>query len=150
MPDYLSARTLSEHEARKVRESCIRQLHEAGDITKKAIATIDEFAAFCKLLSQPENHILVPSKQYVEKQVPTRHEQDMVNHRARELLELPKYTAYAKVLQEVDGQQRVWKGKIQTLKRKETTDNFYLQKAAESNRIIIDLLSRKILGDASG
>jgi hypothetical protein len=63
----------------------------------------------------------------------------------RELLELPKYTAYAKVLQEVDGQQRVWKGKIQTLKLKETTGDFYLQQAAKVRRNVIEAISMENL-----
>lgn len=75
---------------------------------------IEVFVAFCELLAKPENHIKVRSGQYVEKAVRTRAEIDMVHEIARELVDLPKYTAYARVTQSIGGEQRVWKGKIRT------------------------------------
>lgn len=43
--------------------------------------------------------------QYSGRQVNTRLKQDMVNEIARELIELPRFSAYAKVYQERDGVQ---------------------------------------------
>ena len=40
---------------------------------------------------------------------------DMTDEMAQELANLPRFTAYAKVIQENKGEQTVWKGKIKTL-----------------------------------
>ena len=40
----------------------------------------------------------------------------MVNEMARELVNIPKYEAFAKVVEESGGEQKVWKGKIRTVK----------------------------------
>jgi hypothetical protein len=49
----------------------------------------------------------------VEKSVRSRTEIDMVNEMSRELVGLPKYTAYARVVGEKDGEAR--KGKVRTI-----------------------------------
>lgn len=78
MPEYLSARVLSDDATRQVRSACLQQLRRADERTKGVVATIDEFVSFCARLSEAENHILVPSGQYTIKQVPARLEHDMV------------------------------------------------------------------------
>ena len=52
------------------------------------------------------------------KEVNTRSEADMMGEVVRQLTSLPKYTAYARVLQG----QKVWKGEIKTLALKEELD----------------------------
>jgi hypothetical protein len=81
---------------------------------KAVLKVIKVFVDLCELLGKPENHIKVRSGQYVEKPTRSRTEIDMVNESARELVGLPKFTAYARVVQSIDGEQRVWKGKIRT------------------------------------
>jgi hypothetical protein len=39
---------------------------------------------------------------------------DMTDEMAQELASLPRYTAYAKVITEKEGEQTVWRGKIKT------------------------------------
>lgn len=70
---------------------------------------------FCTLLSKPENHVLELSKQYVEKAVPSRTVSDMTDEMAQELAKLPHYTAYARMIDETDGRQRIVKEKIETV-----------------------------------
>lgn len=73
------------------------------------VDSIDGLAALSSLLARPENHIQVKTKQRGER-VPPRTIADMTNEMEGELTELPKYTAYAKVLQG----QNIWRGKIKT------------------------------------
>jgi hypothetical protein len=86
---------------------------------KSIIEKLQEFIQVCGLLSRPENHIMVRSGQYAAKQVNIRTEADMTNEMVRNLVSLPKYTAYAKILQ--DEGSRVWTGKIRTLELGATT-----------------------------
>jgi hypothetical protein len=114
-PEILEARELDVAQSRIVRDACIEAIkHSPKDVCETA-ATIDEFARFCVLLAKPENHVKVKSAQYVEKQVRARTEIDMVNEMSRELVGLPKYTAYARVVGEKDGKAIVWKGKVRTI-----------------------------------
>ena len=75
---------------------------------------LNAISEVCILLSQPENHIKVASGQYVEKQVHVRPVHDMTDEMAQELTNLPRFTAYAKIIEEKDGEQKVKTGKIQT------------------------------------
>lgn len=118
-PALLEARVLSAYEIEDVKRACIQELRQANPETRNVAATIDEFVQFCALLSRPENHIQVPCGQYIEREVRARQEADMSNEVARKLTELPKYTAYAKIMKEIEGEHIVWKGKIQTLQLKE-------------------------------
>jgi hypothetical protein len=56
----------------------------------------------------------VPSRKYDETLKVERTQQDLVNEMAQELSNLPQYTAYAKLIDEQNGVQRVLKHKIQT------------------------------------
>jgi hypothetical protein len=114
-PAVLEARVLDAAQIRAVRDVCIKVIKDGPKDVYETAATIDEFARFCVLLAQPENHIKVRSTQYVEKPVRPRTEIDMVNEMAREFVNLPKYTAYARVVGEKDGKAIVWKGKVRTL-----------------------------------
>ncbi len=102
-------------EIQETRKACIKQLNQDQN-TRSVAGTIDEFAKFCGLLAKPENHVLVPGGQYIEKQVPLRQESDMVNEMARVLTGLPRYTAYARIVEEKGGEPIVWKGRIRTSK----------------------------------
>lgn len=76
---------------------------------------IDDLIEFCNLLQKPENHIKVPSGQYVVKPVHTRPVHDMSDEMAQELANLPRFTTFAKVIAENEGEQTVWRGKMHTL-----------------------------------
>lgn len=128
-----------------MRSVCLQQLHQADERTKGVVATIDEFVSFCARLSEAENHILVPSGQYTIKQVPARLEHDVENQKARELMELPKYTAFTKMHQEANGTQAVWKGKIQTLKLPPGPEDYLTREVVKSRRLIIDVQSTEYL-----
>jgi hypothetical protein len=115
LPDNLKARVLSGNERDMLRSAC---RDECGRYAygKAVLNVIKAFVYFCELLARPENHIKVRSGQFVEKPVRSRTEIDMVNEMARELVGLPKYTAYARVAQNIAGEQKIWKGKIRTAK----------------------------------
>jgi hypothetical protein len=76
------------------------------------VDSIDGSTNLCGLLAKPENHLQVKTRQRGQKAVQTRTIADMVDEMEGELTELPKYTAYAKVLQG----NKVWRGKIQAKK----------------------------------
>jgi hypothetical protein len=61
--------------------------------------------------------------QYIEKEVPVRQESDMVNEMARVMTGLPRYTAYAKIVEENGGEASVWKGRIRTSKLDDVRDD---------------------------
>lgn len=77
---------------------------------KNLFSDIDEVIELCHLLQHPDNHIKVASGQYVQRQVPSRTVIDMTNEMVQELISLPRFTAYAKL---IAGQTTV-KQKIQT------------------------------------
>jgi hypothetical protein len=110
MEPILSSRVPTVSEIQKLKQLCRQKLNRANEQTQKIVATLDEFVEFCELLTKPENHIRVRINQQVTRQVPTRTTADMINDMTRELTELPKYTAYVKVLQD----NGIWKGKITT------------------------------------
>lgn len=114
-PAILDARALDAAQIMAVRNSCMEEIKHSPREVYEVARTIDEFARFCVLLAKPENHIKVRSAQYVEKPVRSRAEIDMVNEISRELVNLPRYTAYARVVGEKDGKAIVWKGKVRTI-----------------------------------
>lgn len=115
LPVRLEPRVLSEKEREQVLKACVDRLNKDGMTGEGYIEVINQFAQFCALLSRPENHILVPSGQYIEKKVQTRTASDMNADMAQELTNLPKYTAYAKIHQERGGGQEVAKLRIETI-----------------------------------
>ena len=78
---------------------------------------IDECVELCGRLATEENHILVPSGQYVEKPMQIASTQEMINQATQTLAGLPQYTAYAKILTPDD----VWQGQIKTYPLPEKT-----------------------------
>jgi hypothetical protein len=105
----LSMRALSGTEQTALKNACLRELDGSH-----ALQACTDFVEFCDLLARPENHVQVPSTQYVETQVNTYSTQEMINQMAQELVDLPRFTAYAKVVQAVNDTQIVRKAKIQT------------------------------------
>jgi hypothetical protein len=65
--------------------------------------------------------------QYVKKQVNTRTFRDMEDEAAQELIKLPRYIAYAKVIQEQEGEQVVIGRKIKTSELPPVLANWYTQ-----------------------
>jgi hypothetical protein len=124
LPEHLPSRVLTQTEREAVRKACATEvlLFEKEYNFEKhpwnmegTLKVITNLAAFCELLRKPENHIKVPSGQYVEKLVSVRLVSDMTNEMAQELANLPQFTAYAKVIDETEGKQIVLKQKIKTL-----------------------------------
>jgi hypothetical protein len=116
LPD-LPPRVLRPDEIETIKEICYTELlHDPRTGTKDAdeLIFVTELDEFCHLLQKPENHIKVPSGQYVEKPVHVRPVHDMTNEMAQELTNLPRFTAYAKVIQENNREQKVIKRKIKT------------------------------------
>jgi hypothetical protein len=86
-------------------------LYLDGDTLK----VVENYVEVLVLLAQPENHIKVFTGQYREKPVRVRPVHDMTDEMAQELANLPRFTAYAKVIAENEGKQTVWKSKIKTV-----------------------------------
>jgi hypothetical protein len=115
LPD-LPARHIPEEERLRLIEWCLLDLREEDRRSYlNLLAIFDHLEELCYLLRRPENHIKIPSGQYVEKQVHVRQVHDMSDEMAQELSNLPRFNAYAKIIKEEGGQQTVWKGRIQTL-----------------------------------
>jgi hypothetical protein len=108
-PESLGARVLDAAQIRTVRDACIEEIKYSPQAVYEVAGTIDEFAVFCELLAQPDNRIKA-------RHINTRAEADMVNEMARVLTSIPKYTAYAKLVQEKTGEPIVWKGRVQPAK----------------------------------
>jgi hypothetical protein len=62
-----------------------------------------------------KNPVKVPSGKYEEKLKVERTQADLIAEMSQELANLPRFTAYAKVIEEKEGAQTVWRGKIKTL-----------------------------------
>ncbi len=121
----LKALTPDNREA--VKKACLNELvknDQEGSNGKALLVVINEFVHFCELLRQPENLIKKPTGQYIEKEVPLRTVADMVNEMRGELISLPNYTAYAKIMQVENGNQRV--AKIKTFKLREVGQSVIL------------------------
>lgn len=114
---------------------------ELGGIDVKTV--IDNFALFCDFLSKPENHVLEPSRQYVEKAVPSRTVSDMTNEMAQELAGLARYTAYARLIEEKDGRQRIIKEKIATIALPNISEEVRVEE--DKRRKVIEDNSRQYL-----
>jgi hypothetical protein len=109
---------LSENELKALKEACYNELYRTDQRdwdVNAVLKVIEEFVEFCLLLAKPENHIQVPSSQYVEKQVNTRTYKDMQDEMAQELSKLPIHTAYIKVNRVKNGEHEVLIRKIKTL-----------------------------------
>ena len=107
------------------------------------LATIDEVIHFCRLLSQPENHVKGVTAQYVETEVNSYTTQEMNNQMAQELIDLPRFTAYAKVVQEVNDTQIVRKAKIQTARLKKPQGLIDVGTVATDNAIAVGILQKR-------
>src|SRR5512139_1458907 len=100
LPEHIATQLPSEADREAVKRACLSELFReqntwnAGAVLK----VVDDFVEFCTLLSKPENQIKVPSGQYIEREVTTRSSVDMKAEMAQELADLPRYTAWAKIL----------------------------------------------------
>jgi hypothetical protein len=112
--DHLEPRAFPINERVKVIEACIKELSMKGGSIDGMMAALEACSEVCLLLAKPENHVKVASGQYVEKQVHVRQVHDMTDEAAQDLINLPRYMAYAKIIEEKDGKQTVWSGKIET------------------------------------
>ena len=92
-----------------LKNACLAELSGSS-----ALTVLNDFVRFCDLLARPENHVQVPSTQYIETQVNTYCTQEMINQAAKEITRLPRGAAYATLLQEVNDTQIVRIVKIQT------------------------------------
>jgi hypothetical protein len=136
LPD-LPQRILTEREIAIIKDICYKELLEDS---KNPLQRIEEHVELFTLLQKPENHIKVPSGQYVEKLVHVRPVHDMTDEMAQELANLPRFTAYVKAIEEDRGKQTVTKHKMQTL---ELTKS-YLEKA-EDIESLPDLIALHII-----
>src|SRR5262249_55874095 len=84
----VSARVPNTTERTALKNACLRELSGSSVLT-----VVHDFVRFCDLLARPENHIRIPSTQYIETQVNTYTTQEMTNQMAKELMELPPRTA---------------------------------------------------------
>jgi hypothetical protein len=101
LPDHLPPRVLSAPEREAVRQACLTYLQANG-----GVKIVEDIVKFCDLIVRPENHVKVPSTQYIERQVNTYTTAEMRNQMAQELINLDPHSAYMN---------STWKGKIQTL-----------------------------------
>jgi hypothetical protein len=101
LPDHLPPRVLSAPEREEVRLACLTYLQANG-----GVKIVEDIVKFCDLIVHPENHVKVPSTQYIERQVNTYTTAEMRGQMAQELINLHPHSAYMK---------STWKGKIQTL-----------------------------------
>jgi hypothetical protein len=94
----------------------------------------------CYLLTKPENYIRVPTGQPGEKRGAdtVRKKIDVMS---QELSNLPRFSAYAKVLQEKDGQQSVIKEKIETSGLPKISED--VRVLAGERRVVIEENSRR-------
>jgi hypothetical protein len=94
---------------------------DADVVTERLLWQMGELVVFLDmcLCNAPkvlrESPVKTPSGKYTETLKVERTQQDLINEMAMELASLPQYTAYAKLIAEQNGMQRVLKHKIQTL-----------------------------------
>jgi hypothetical protein len=79
--------------------------------------------------------VKVPSGHYDESLKFERTQQDLVNEKAIELTNLPRFSAYTKVLFEKDNKQTVWTGKIQTKPLSQVTSDLEAAAIAQGHEI---------------
>ena len=121
MPDHLLPQVLKADERKELLQTChFDIMHDEEGVEDpwgiRALDIVEDIARFCYLLSLPENLITVPGGRYVKKKKNARAVRDMIDEMMQELTELPRYTAYAKVIEERSGAQIVRKQKIGTMK----------------------------------
>ena len=110
-PEKLQPRVLTSDELAQVRHACVKELSK-DEWAVRAMENCKKFVEFCDLLSKPENHVKVPSAKYVERVVNSRAVIDMSHEMVQELIKLPRYQAYVKVIQERGGQQIVLTSRV--------------------------------------
>jgi hypothetical protein len=91
------ARTLNQQEIEALKKACLVEVEG-----HPALTALKEFGEFCEILARPEHHIMIPSNQYIETQVNSYSTQEMSNQMAQELANLPRFTAYARVIQGIE------------------------------------------------
>jgi hypothetical protein len=111
----LPPRIFTAEERTTLLEACRTELAQANGGGNGIFAALEDFVQFCQLLRQPENHVRGTIAQYVEREVNTYSTAEMRAQMEEELIDLPFFTAYAKVIQERGGEQFVLKRKIKTL-----------------------------------
>ena len=127
LPVYLPQlpyRVLPPDEIERLTKLCYTELLHDPVTGKKRIEKLlfpDELDELCHLLQNPENHIKVPSGQYITKQVHVRPVHDMTDEMAQELAKLPRFTAWTTLVDENEGKQTVRQKKIHTLPLPEVT-----------------------------
>ena len=105
-PELLDPRVLTPDQIDRLAKACRIALSQIGHVLR----VLNDFVEFCELLAEPENRLYVKTKQkYIE-----RRPRDMVDEMQYELLNLPRYMAMAKIIQEKDGEQTVVNEKIRT------------------------------------
>lgn len=123
VPDNIPAAVLPDEMLRKCRHDARDDLNSNG--YGELVTSVDMLVELCQLLAKPENHVKVKVFQYVERQTPTRTIADMVNEMAKELSDLPRFRAYAKILK-IGGQigeiELTQKAQIQTLPMTELSE----------------------------
>jgi hypothetical protein len=102
IPDTLPAVRLTSNDIDAIRRACLEEFSRGereGWDAKTTLAVIDEFVEFCTLLAKSENHIRTPSGQYTEKAINVSTYADMANGMAQRLMRLPRFNAYAKLIE---------------------------------------------------
>ena len=135
----LPPRVLATSEIETLKPILLQELPHSQGI----LATIDDFVHFCRLLRQPENHVKGVTAQYVETEVNSYTTQEMSNQMAQELVDLPRFTAYAKVIQEVNNTQIVRKAKIQTARLEKPQGLIDVGRDATDNAIAVGILQKR-------
>jgi hypothetical protein len=116
----------------KLCEADLTEYIQTGRTSSILFTAIDEMFDFLNLLSKPENHIRVPSGQYVKKHVNVRPVHDMTNEMAQEIGKLPPYHAYVKLIDNNQNEQVVRTHRIKTNPLPEIT-NTHMEAQAIAN-----------------
>lgn len=97
-------RLFSGRERVELRQNARALLQAEMNPKQNVFLAIDELVEFCTLLQNPDNWVRVASGQYVQKERPLRTIADMTNEMEQELVSLPRFTAYAKLIEEQGGE----------------------------------------------
>jgi hypothetical protein len=116
IPNRLPPMVLSDNESEELKKACEKELLEGPEAAwgKVMLPLLKDFVHLCQLLSLPENYVKTKSSCYVEKQVNSRTYIDMSHEISYKLTQLPRFTAYVKLIREMEGNQFVLKTKIET------------------------------------
>jgi len=112
--DDLLPQVLSENQITVIKERCFELLSKHIPRLPTILKVLEDFVELCKLLCIPDNQVRVQSHQYIEREVPSRLVTDMLHEMEQELIDLPRFQAYAKFIQEQAGEQTTLKTKIAT------------------------------------